>query len=124
MHKPVSKQAMWISYQQVGHLSTTTGNMSKIKHMFSYSTSTVRQILPVILAGHRQRLPIQALECTYLLGLQAGMETAIYIVSPNHPKGAHDMKHISSHLFFWVIVILVLFADSISLFLTNMILGG
>ncbi len=55
------------------------GNLSKIKHMFSYSTSTVRQILPVILAGHRQILPVQALECTYLLGLQAGMETAIYI---------------------------------------------
>ena len=62
------------------------GNLSKIKHMFSYSTSTVRQILPVIIAGHRQILPVQALECTYLLGLQAGMETAIYIVSPNHLK--------------------------------------
>ena len=62
------------------------GDMSKIKHMFSYSTSTVRQILPVIIAGYRQILPVQALECTYLLGLQAGMETAIYIVSPNHLK--------------------------------------
>ena len=66
--------------------------MSKIKHMFSYSTSTVRQILPVILAGHRQILPVKTLECTYLLGLQAGMETAIYRVSPNHPKGANNMK--------------------------------
>ena len=62
------------------------GDMSKIKHMFSYSTSTVWQILPGIIAGYRQILPVQALECTYLLGLQAGMETAIYIVSPNHLK--------------------------------------
>ena len=56
-----------------------------ITRFFLYSTTTVRQILPVIIAGHRQRLPVQVLECTYLLGLQAGMETAIYRVSPNHP---------------------------------------
>ena len=99
------------------------GDLSKIRHMFSYSTSTVRQILPVIIAGYRQILPIQALECTYLLGLQAGMETAIYRVSPNHPKGANNMKHIPAPIFFWVIVILVLFADTISRTLTSFILN-
>ena len=71
--------------------------MSKIKHMFSYSTSTVRQILPVIIAGYRQILPVQALECTYLLGLQAGMETAIYSVT-QPPKGNRPMKNITSAL--------------------------
>ena len=37
------------------------GDMSKNKHMFSYSTSTVWQILPVIIAGYRQILPVQVL---------------------------------------------------------------
>ena len=103
---------MWITYQQPVDNSSTL-----------YSTTTERQILPVILAGYRQILPVQALECTYLLGLQAGMETAIYIVSPNHPKGANNMKHIPAPIFFWVIVILVLFADTISETLTSWILG-
>ena len=94
-----------------------------ITRFLIYSKTTERQILPVILAGHRQILPIQALECTYLLGLQAGMETAIYIVSPNHPKGANNMKHHTCHLFFWIIIILVLFADTISETLTHWILG-
>ena len=38
-------------------------------------------------------------------------------------EGANDMKNIHSHLFFWVIVILVLFADTISATLTQWILG-
>ena len=38
-------------------------------------------------------------------------------------EGATDMKHITSPLFFWVIVILVLFADTISETLTHWILG-
>ena len=94
-----------------------------ITRFLIYSKTTERQILPVILAGHRQILPIQALECTYLLGLQAGMETAIYRVSPNHPKGANDMKHLTSPVLLWIILVLWMFSDAISLLITTYLLG-
>ena len=58
--------------------------MSKNKHMFSYSTSTVWQILPVIIAAYRQILPVLRVNPTQYQGLYAGTIPAIYGVSFCH----------------------------------------
>jgi hypothetical protein len=56
--KAFCKGMMWITYQQPVDNSNTL-----------YSTTTERQRLPVIIAGHRQILPVLLHYSTYLLGL-------------------------------------------------------
>ena len=59
-----------------------------------------------IYQGHRLAWKLLSIEC-----------------HPTTPKGANDMKHIPSPLLFWVIIILMLFADTISNTLTSFILN-